>query len=161
MPSVEYNAQTLVWDIKTREYTDPETGETQTREVEVDKRPFEVRISKWLERSDGYHVHGYVEVSDFGRSLASQSEPYAWVTDTYQTADGVTEAVVSEWVRGVAAVQASKLDEMLSFGGVDAVDETITDDSEWRMEFEVVLSGATTFDIDWLTADFDPSRGGN
>ena len=160
MPSVEYEPSTLVWDTETREPTDPETGETVTREVEVEKRPFEVRLSKWLERSDGYHVHGFVEVTEFGQALAAQSEPFAWLSETHQTADGVTASVVTEWLRGVAAVQASKLGEMLSFGGVEAVGATVTDTAAWRMEFEVVLSGATTFDIEWLTVDFDPSRGG-
>jgi len=160
MPSVEYAPSMLVWETETREYTDPETGDTTTYEVEVDKRPFEVRISKWLERSDGYHVHGFVTVTDFGQALASRSDPFAWVTDNYQTASRVTEAVVSEWLRGVGAVQASKLGEILSFGGVEAVDATVTTDETWRMGFEVVLSGATTFDIEWVTVDFDPNRGG-
>jgi hypothetical protein len=160
VPSVEYEPSTLVWDTETRSVTNPETGETATREVEVDKRPFEVRISKWLERSGGYHVHGSVEVTDFGQSLAAQSEPWAWLSEMYQTADGVTASVVTEWLRGVAAVQAGKLSEMLSFGGVEAVDATVTDAAAWRIDFEVVLSGATTFDIEWLTVDFDPTRGG-
>lgn len=160
MPSVEYAPGTLVWDTETREATDPDTGETVTWEIEQPKHPFEVRISKWLERSDGYHVHGFVEVTAFGQSLAAQSDAYAWMTDTYETTDGVTETVVSEWLRGVGAVQASKLDQILSFGGVEAVDATVTSESEWRMDFEVVLSGATTFDIEWLSVDFDPTRGG-
>ena len=161
MPSVEYLSETLVWDTETREYTDPDTGETTTYDVEVEQRPFEVRISKWLERDDGYHLHGFVEVTPFGQQLAAESDPFAWVTDTYETASGVTETVVSEWLRGVGAVQASKLTEILSFGGVDAMDATITADETWRMDFEVVLSGATTFDIEWLTVNFDPNRGGN
>jgi len=161
MPSVEYAAETFVSDTETREYTDPDTGETVTREIEQPQRPFEVRISKWLERSDGYHVHGFVEVTAFGQALASQSNAYAWLTNTYETASGVTEPVVSEWLRGVGAVQASKLDQILSFGGVEAVGATVTADDTWRMDFEVVLSGETTFNIKWLTVDFDPTRGGN
>jgi hypothetical protein len=160
MPSVEYAPTMLVWDTETREATDPETGETVTQEIEHPKRPFEVRISKWLERPDGYHVYGFVEVTDFGQALASKSEPFVWVTDTYETAAGVTQIVVSEWLRGVGAVQASKLGEILSFGGVNAVDATVTADETWRMDYKVVLSGATTFDIEWLAVDFDPSRGG-
>ena len=161
MPSVEYQPSTLVWDTETREHTHPDTGETVTREIKQPQRPFEARISKWLKRSDDYHVHGFVEVTAFGQALAAKSDPYAWLTDTYQTAEGVTESLVSEWLRGVGAVQASKLTEILSFGGVDAMDATITADETWRMDFEVVLSGATTFDIEWLTVDFDPNRGGN
>jgi len=161
MPSVEYAPSMLAWDTETREYTDPETGKTVTEQVKQPKRPFEVRISKWLQREDGYHVHGFAEVTDFGQTLASQTNPSTWLTDTYQTASGVTKKVVSEWVRGVGAVQRSALDEILSFGGVDAVDATVTAESEWRMDFEVVLSGATTFNIEWLTVDFDPTRGGN
>jgi len=160
MPSVEYAPETLVWETDTREYIDPDTGETVTREIEQPQRPFEVRISKWLERSDGYHVLGFVAVTPFGQALASQSDASEWVTDTYETASGVTETAVSEWLRGVGAVQASKLSEILSFGGVEAVDATVTAAETWRMDFEVVLSGATTFDIEWLTVDFDPTRGG-
>ena len=160
MPSIEYAPETLVWDTDTRETTDPDTGETVTREIEQPQRPFELRISKWLKRDDGYHVHGFVEVTDFGQALASQSDAFEWVTDRYQTASGVTRTAVSEWLRGVGAVQASKLGEILSFGGVEAVDATVTEDETWRMDFEVVLSGATTFDIDWLTVDFNPTRGG-
>ncbi len=160
MPSVEYAPKTLAWDTETREYTDPETGETFTVEVEQPKRPFEVRISKWLQRDNGYHVYGCVEVTAFGQTLASKSDPFAWLTDTYQTADGVTGSVVSEWLRGVGAVRASKLDQILLYGGVNAVDATVTADQTWRMDFEVILSGATTFNIEWLTVDFDPTRGG-
>lgn len=161
MPSIEYAPETLLWDTDTREETNPDTGETVTREIKQPQRPFEVRISKWLERSGGYHVHGFVEVTDFGQSLATQSDPSAWVTDTYQTASGVTETAVSEWLRGVGAVQASKLDQILLFGGVEAVDATVTDDREWRMDFEIVLSDATMFNIEWLSVDFDPTRGGS
>jgi hypothetical protein len=160
MPSVEYAPSMLVWDTETLEYEDPETGEMVTEEVEQPKRPFEVRISKWLEREDGYHVHGFVEVTGFGQTLAAKSEPSAWLTDTYQTADGVTGSVVSEWLRGVGAVQTSKLGEILSFGSVKPVDATVTAAETWRMDFKFVLSGATTFDIEWLTVDFDPTRGG-
>jgi len=161
VPSIEYAPETLVWDTNTREYSDPDTGETVTREIEQPKRPFEVRISKWLERSDGYHVHGFVEATDFGQALASQSNPFAWVMDRYETASAVTETVVSEWLRGIGAVQASKLDQILLFGGVEAVNADVTTDETWRMEFEIVLSGATTFDIEWLTVDFSPMRGDN
>jgi len=161
MPSVKYTPSTLVWGTETREATDPETGETVTHEIEHPKRPFEVRISKWLKRSDGYHVHGFVKVTECGQTLASKANPSAWLTNTYQTASGVTETVVSEWLRGVGAVQASKLSQILLFGGVNAVDARVTTDQTWRMDFEVVLSGATTFDIEWLSVDFDPTRGGN
>jgi hypothetical protein len=160
MPSVEYAPETLVWGTETRETTDPETGKTVTEQVEQPKRPFEVRISKWIQRDNGYHVYGFVEVTDFGQALASRSDPFAWLTDTYGTASGVTETVVSEWLRGVGAVQAIKLGEILSFGGVEAVDAAVAGDSEWRMDFEVVLSGAATFNIEWLSVDFDPTRGG-
>ena len=34
MPSVEYAPETLVWDTDTREYADPDTGETVTWEIE-------------------------------------------------------------------------------------------------------------------------------
>jgi hypothetical protein len=50
------------------------------------------------------------------------------------------------------------LDQILMFGGIEAVDATVTDASEWRMDFEIVLSGATTFDIGWLTVNFNPSQ---
>jgi len=160
MPSVEYAPAALVWDTETREFTDPETGETVTEGVKRPKRPFEVRISKWLQRDNDYHVHGFVDVTDFGQNLALQSNPFAWLTNTHQTASGVTETVVSEWLRGVGAVQAIKLGEILSFGGVEAVDAAVAGDSEWRMDFEVVLSGAATFNIEWLSVDFDPTRGG-
>jgi len=160
MPSVEYGPETLVWGTETRETTDPETGKTVTEQVEQPKRPFEVRISKWIQRDGSYHVYGFVEVTDFGQALASQSDPFAWLTDTYQTADGVTGSVVTEWLHGVGAVQVSKLDEILLFGGVNAVDATVTAAETWHMDFRVVLTGATTFDVEWLTVDFDPSRGG-
>ena len=160
MPSVEYSANTLVWETETREVTDPETGVTVEREVEVAKRPFEIRITKWLECDDGYHVHGFVEVTEFGQALADQPTPHEWVSQEFETAEGVTEEGVGEWVDGIAAVQATELDEILDAGGVAPEHATVTGGSEWRMEFEVVLSGATTFDIEWLSVDFDPIRGG-
>jgi len=161
MPSVEYGANTLVWEAETREVTDPETGETVTREIEQPQRPFEVRISKWLERSDGYHVHGFVTVTEFGQSLVAESDPYAWVTEEFETADGVNESVVSEWGDGIAAVQATELDAILAFGGVEAVDATVTDSDTWRMDFRLVLEGARSFEIDWLSVEFEPDGGGN
>ena len=161
MASVEYGSNALVWETETREVTDPETGETVERDVEHEQRPFEVRISKWLERSDGYHVHGFVEVTEFGRALADQPTPHEWVSQEFETAEGVTEEVVGEWVDGIGAVQATELDEILDAGGVAPEHATVTEDSEWRMEFEVVLSGATTFGIEWLSVDFDPSWGGD
>jgi hypothetical protein len=37
MPSVKYAPSMLAWDTETREFTDPETGETVTEEVEQPK----------------------------------------------------------------------------------------------------------------------------
>jgi len=42
MPSVEYNDSDLVTDVEVREYRDPETGESITREAETPKHPFAV-----------------------------------------------------------------------------------------------------------------------
>jgi hypothetical protein len=161
MPSVEYNDTDLITDVEVREYQDPETGETVTREVEIPKRPFEVRISKWLERDDGYHLFGFVDVTEFGQTLASQSDPWTWVTDTYSVAGGLTEQDVSEMVDGVAAVENAQLDPILSFGNVVPVSAEVTAEGGDCLDFEIVLDGAETFDIDWLTVDFDPSRGGS
>lgn len=160
MPSVEYNLSTLVWGTETREYTDPDTGETTTYTEQVEQRPFEVRISKWLERDGVYHVYGYVEAPEFGQQLASQSDPYGWVTTNYQTADGVTETIVGEMVEGVGAIEQSQLGAVLSAGGVTPTFTEVRDDQQYRMDFTVGLNGATVFDIDWLAVDFDPTRGG-
>lgn len=161
MPSVQYNDAELITDVEVREYEDLDTGETVTREVETPKHPFEVRISKWLEREDGYHLFGFVDVTEFGQTLASQSDPWTWVTDTYSVADGLTERDVSGMVDGVAAVENARLSSILSFGNVDPVFAEVTAEEADQFDFEVVLDGAETFDIDWLTVDFDPSRGGN
>ena len=160
MPSVEYNLSTLVWGTETREYTDPDTGETTTYTEQVEQRPFEVRISKWLERDGVYHVYGFVEVTAFGQSLASQSDPWAWLNDGYAVADGLTEQDVSEMVTGVTAVQNAQLSDILAFSNVSPVGSTVTSESTTRFDFEIVLSGAETFDIGWLAVDFDPNRGG-
>lgn len=161
MPSVEYQPSTLVWDIETREVTDPDTGETVTLEVEVEKRPFEVRISKWLERDDGYQLHGFVEATEFGQTLASRSDPWGWLTDTFSVGDGLTEQDVSKMVDGVVAVENAQLDAILSFGNVTPVSADVTSqDTDW-FDLEIVLEAAETFDIDWLTVDFDPNRGGS
>lgn len=160
MPSIEYNDQTLIVDVETREYEDPETGETETREVETPKHPFEVRISKWLERDGDYHLYGFVEATEFGQTLASQSEPWTWLTDNYTVGDGLTETMVSEMVNGVSAVQNAELDSILDFGNVEPVSAEVTSETPHRFDFEAVLNGAETFDIDWLAVDFDPSRGG-
>lgn len=160
MPSVEYIDSELITDVEVREYEDPETGETVTREVETPKRPFEVRISKWLERDDGYHLFGSVDVTEFGQTLASQSDPWTWVTDGYSIADGLSGQDVSEMVNGVAAVENAQLDAILSFGNVDPVFAEVTAEGTERFDFKIVLEGAETFDIDWLIVDFDPSRGG-
>jgi hypothetical protein len=161
MPSVQYNDAELITDVEVREYEDLDTGETVTREVEAPKRPFEVRVSKWLERDDGYHLFGFVEVTEFGQTLASQSDPWTWVTDTCSVADGLTEQDVSEMVNGVAAVENAQLDAILLFGNVEPASAKVTSEAADRFDFEIVLDGAETFDIDWLTVDFDPSRGEN
>jgi hypothetical protein len=158
MPSVEYHQTTLVYDEQTRTTEDPETGEQVTVTQVIDKLPFELRISKWLNEGDTYRLYGFVEVTDFGEQLASQSDPYGWVTDTYQTKSGVDQAVVAEWVTGVNAVENIELSAILDFGNVSPMKATVTADRPMRMDFEICLSGQTTFDIDWLTVDFDPSR---
>lgn len=161
MPSVEYIDSELITDVEVREYEDAETGETVTREVETPKRPFEVRINKWLEREDEYHLFGFVDLTEFGQTLASQSDPWTWVTDAYSVVDGLTEQDVAEMVDGVAAVENAQLDAILSFGNVDSVSAEVTSEEADRFDFEIVLNNSETFDIDWLTVDFDPSRGGN
>lgn len=160
MPSVEYDRSALVWSIETMDVEDQETGETVEREVEVAKRPFEIRITKWIKRDDGYHVHGFVSVTDFGQALTYQEDPPAWVSEEFETTDDVSEQVVGEWVDGIAAVQTAELSEILAAGGVESENAAVTEANEWRMEFVVVLSGATTFDIEWLSVCFNPERGG-
>lgn len=161
MPSVEYHQTDLITETVTREFTDPDSGETVTREVEETRNPFEVRITKWLERDDGYHLHGFVEATEFGQSLASQSAPWTWLNDNYTVADGLAEQDASEIVTGVTAVQNAQLSDILAFGDVSPVDSAVTSESMNRFEFEAVLSGAETFDIGWLTVDFDPDKGGS
>jgi hypothetical protein len=160
MPSVEYSRTTLVYEERTETVENSETGEKVTVTRELDKRPFEVRISKWLEQDGIYHVYGFVEGTDFGVKLVSQTDPYAWLTDTYQTASGVDKQTVSEWVQGVGAIDNGELDAILQFGNVSPVSATVTDNDSMRIEFEIHLDGPTAFDIEWLTVDFDPSRGG-
>jgi hypothetical protein len=160
MPSVEYPDQTLVWTEETKELTHPETGETVTKTIEHPKHPFALRISKWKPTSSGtYQLHGFVEVRDFGNKLASQSNPYEWLTNTYQTDSMVTSSVVAEWVQGVLTTTYGQLDAILSFGNVSPVSAIVDDISNGRLTFTIELDGATTFDIEWLRVDFDPSRG--
>jgi len=161
MPSVEYNDNYLITDVAVREYEDPETGETVTRDVETPKHPFVVRVSKWLERDDGYHLHGFVDVTEFGQTLASRSDPWTWLTDTHSVADGLTEQDVSEMINGFAAVESAQLNAILDLGNVTPVSAEVTSESAYRFDFEIVLDGAETFDINWLAVDFDPNRGGN
>jgi hypothetical protein len=159
MPSVEYPDQTLVWTEETKKLTHPETGETVTKTIEHPKYPFALRISKWKPTSDGaYQLHGFVEVTDFGNKLASQSNPYEWLTNTYQTDSMVTSSVVAEWVQGFSEIKNGQLDAILSFGNVFPASATIDDVSDGRLTFMIELNGATTFDIEWLRVDFDPSR---
>jgi hypothetical protein len=160
MPSVEYNNTALVYTEITDTTTHPETGETVSYTETTEYRPFEVRLSKWLSRDGDYEVHGHVSVTDFGQLLASQSDPYAWLTSNYQTDSAVDQAVVSEWVQGVGAVTNAQLDAILQFGNVTPIEATVTDTQTSRFDFIITLDGATTFDIDWLAVDFDPSRGG-
>jgi hypothetical protein len=160
MPSVEYKDTDLITDVEMREYQDPDTGETVTYEVETPKGPFEVRISKWLERAEGYHLYGFVEVTSFGQDLAAQSNPWVWVQNQFTVADTLTDSDVSEMINGVGAVESARLDTILDFGNVDPVSATVTSESDSHFIFETVLDGAETFDIDWLTVDFDPNRGG-
>jgi hypothetical protein len=122
--------------------------------------PFAVRISKWKPTDDGtYELHGFVNVTDFGQQLASQSSPYEWLLSNYQTSDGVTADIISEWVQGVSAIINGQLDAILSFGNVSPVSATVDDVSDGRLTFTIELDGATTFDIQWLTVNFDPTRG--
>ena len=160
MPSVEYHQTNLITETVTREFNDPETGETVTVEVEVEKNPFEVRISKWLERSDGYHLHGFVNVTDFGKELVNADSTMEEVLSEYQVDDSVSEEVIGKWRQAINSVRQNKFDEILSYTNVDVIDTEVKEQNKWRMDFEVVLSGATTFDIEWLAVDFDPTRGG-
>lgn len=159
MPSVKYNETTLIAEVETHEYEDPDTGETVTTETEHPQHPFEVRISKWLKRGEGYHLFGFVDVTEFGQTLASKSDPWAWVNGTYTISDGLSETMVAEMVNGVSAVKNAELDAILDFGNVSPVSAEIESKESDRFDFHIVLDGAETFDIDWLTADFDPSRG--
>jgi len=159
MPSVDYPTSTVVWSETTETVENPETGATETVTTKHPKRPFEVRISKWLERDGLYQVYGFVSVTEFGQQLASRSDPYAWATNNYQTATGVTEQTVAQWVQGVGAVSQANLDGILQYGGVSPVSATVTDDRATRFDFRIALDGPATFNIEWLTVEFDPQRG--
>jgi hypothetical protein len=156
MPSVEYSPTALVYTEQTTEITDPETGETKTVTTQTQYNPFEVRLSKWKEEPDGYHITGFVSVTEFGSKLISQSDPYTWLTENYQTGSRITSQIVNEWLTGIEAVGQQSLNPILDYGNVTAEKATVTDGVSDRFDFEIVLSGATTWDIDWLTVSFDP-----
>jgi hypothetical protein len=160
MPSVEYSKTTLVYEEQKKTAEDPDTGEQVTVTKRIDKYPFEIRISKWLQEDETYQLHGFVEVTDFGEELSSHSDPYGWLIDTYQPVSGVDESVVGQWVQGVNAVENTELNAILDFGDVSPVTATVTADLPMRMDFEVYLTGPTTFNIEWLSVDFNPSRSG-
>jgi hypothetical protein len=157
MPSVEYSPTALVYTEQTEERTDPDTGETQTVATQTEYRPFEVRLSKWQKESDGYHVNGFGTVTDFGSKLATQKEPFEWLTSNYQTTSGVTSEVVNQWVAGIDAVRYEKLDTILDYGNVAPKRSEVQDSDAGRLDFDIVLSGPTTWGIEWLTVSFDPS----
>jgi hypothetical protein len=155
-----YSPAALVYSEETQEYTDPDTGETVTVTEQVEHRPFEVRISKWLERSGVYQLHGFVAVTDWGQQMAAQSNPVQWVLNNHQTATDVDSQRLQTWVAGVGAIQNAQLGPILNVGGVTPVSYTVTADKQWRFNFRIDVDSPTTFDIDWLTVDFDPTRGG-
>jgi len=160
MPSVEYGPTALVYSEETQELEHPDTGETVTRTSTTEHRPFEVRISKWLERDGVYQLHGFVRVTEWGQQMAAQSSPAQWVLNNHQTAVGIDGRVLQTWVRGIKTVQQTSLAPILKAGGVTPADATVTDDEQWRLDFRIDLNGPATFDIEWLTVDFDPTRGG-
>ncbi len=160
MPSVEYGPTALVYTEETREVTDPDTGEKVTQTTKTEHRPFELRISKWFERSGVYQLYGFVAVTDWGQQMAAQSDPVQWVLNNHQTATGVDSQVLQTWLQGIGAIQQAKLGPILSAGGVTPVSATVTAEEQWRFDFQIELNGPATFDIDWLTVDFDPTRGG-
>ena len=161
MPSVEYNQTKLVYEEVEQTFEDPETGETQTITNEVQKNPYEVRISKWLETDGNYKLYGFVEVTEWGQNLYSQASPYDWITNNFQTASAIDQAVIDEWLQGIQAVQNAELGEILSFANISPVNYTATGDDSNRMDFTIQLEGQETFDIEWLRVDFDPKRGGS
>ncbi len=75
--------------------------------------------------------------------------------------DAVVAALRQEDAVDLSQAQATELDAILAFGGVAPEYATVIEDSEWRMDFRLVLSGATTFQIDWLSVEFEPDGGGN
>lgn len=160
MPSVNYNRKNLISKTETREYEHPETGETGTNDVEISKYPFEVRVAKWLEQNANYHLHGHVEVNQFGQTLASKSDPFGWLKDNYTVADELTETMCNEIVSGVSAISNANFDAILNFGNVSPIKSAVTNEESYKFNFEIVLDGPETFDVDWMVVDFDPSRGG-
>ena len=160
MPSVVYSPAALVYSEETQEVTDPNTGETVTRTSTTEHRPFEVRISKWLERSGVYELHGFVAVTDWGQQMVAQSSPVQWVLNNHQTATGVDSQTLQTWLEGVGAIQQAQLGPILSAGDVTPASYTVTADEQWRFDFQIDLNGPATFNIEWLTVDFDPARGG-
>ncbi len=160
MPSVEYGPTVLVYTEETQEFEHPDTGETVTRTTQTQHRPFEVRISKWLERGGVYQLHGFVAVTDWGQQMAAQPSPVQWVLNNYQTATAVDSQVLQTWLEGIGAIQQAKLGPILNAGGVTPVSATVMGNEQWRFDFQIELNGPTTFDIEWLTVDFDPTRGG-
>ena len=62
-------------------------------------------------------------------------------------------------VIGVGTVTNAQHDVSLLFGDVTSVSATVTEKSDYRSDFETVFDGSETFDIDWLTFDFDSNRG--
>jgi len=159
MPSVEYDYTQLVSEQVEQTYENPETEQTETVTSKQQKNPFEVRISKWLEASSNYKLHGYVEVTPWGQDLHAQSSPHDWITNNYQTASSVDQTVIDEWLQGIQAVKNGELQQILSFANISPVSYNVTGNAENKMEFIIELESKEVFDIDWLHIDFDPNRG--
>jgi len=160
MPSVEYNQQDLIKENITREVENPDTGEIVEVERDVNKHPFEVRIFKWLEKEDGYHIHGFVEVTEFGEKLIGENDSWSFVKNNYILGDKMSEQKIGGMLNGIRKVREGDLESILRFGNVDFKDLTVKSEEQDRIDFEIVLKGQQVFDVDWLKVDFDPSRGG-
>jgi len=160
MPSVEYLRQGLIKEVLTGKVENPDTGEMVEVEKEVAKHPFEVRIGKWVEKDNVYHVHGFVKVTEFGEKLVAEKDAWSFLKDNYSLGEKMSESKMKEMIDGIKLVKNGDLKNILDIGNVEFEDFTVKSEEQGSIDFKLALPSAQVFDIDWLKVDFDPSRGG-
>lgn len=147
--------------VDTDEWSSGYTDEIYKQLIRVKYFPYSVGFTKWIQRDDTHIITVSVGVTDFGKLLDSQSNPYEWVVSNFNCTNIVDEQLVADIVEFIQLIRDSQIETILNYGGVEYDSVSVISDSENNMKVEIIVDKPQSFNSEIIDVAFQPRNYGS